>query len=112
MRSPICPQLNNITKNSIQTLGGRDAISFCYYDCLCKTEPQILLTTKSRLQSCSGESPSFVTRGHLTIGNSHPNFFQLHDKIIAYVEHLFNICYNFIFNIRLSVKMYFIAEVR
>ena len=28
-------------KNSIQTLGGRDAISFCY-DCLCKTEPQRL----------------------------------------------------------------------
>ncbi len=27
-----------IYRNSIHTLGGRDAISF--YDCLCKTEPQ------------------------------------------------------------------------
>ena len=38
-------------KNSIQTLGGRDAISD--YDCLCKTEPQKLLALKLKPQACS-----------------------------------------------------------
>ncbi|WP_448902034.1 hypothetical protein [Eubacterium sp.] len=30
-----------------------DAISFYYYDCLCKTEPKKLLALKLKLQACS-----------------------------------------------------------
>ena len=42
LKFPIALSIKYDYKNSIQTLGGRDAISFCYYDCLCKTEPQRL----------------------------------------------------------------------
>jgi hypothetical protein len=37
------PSVKNVKKDSILLSQGRDAISFCY-DCLCKTEPQKLLT--------------------------------------------------------------------
>ncbi len=47
------PSVLKCYKNSIHTLGGRDAISFYYYDRLCKTEPQKLLTLKLKLQAYS-----------------------------------------------------------
>lgn len=45
--TPICPQLYCILKKSKHSnfAGYRVLISFCLYDCLCKTEPQKLLTT-------------------------------------------------------------------
>ena len=50
--TPICPQWN--TKYEIaSTFGEWDAISFYYYDRLCKTEPQKLLALKLKLQACS-----------------------------------------------------------
>ena len=35
------------------------------------------------------------TRGHQTIGNSHPNFFQLHRIIIPKSELVFNLFFNY-----------------
>ena len=49
-----------------------DAISFCYNDCLKTTQPQKLLTIKSRLPLCSqGTTPLYYQRAS-NIGNSHP----------------------------------------
>ena len=46
---PICPQLRKTNKTSILNFARvGDAISFCYYDYLCKIEPQKLPTAKSR----------------------------------------------------------------
>lgn len=52
--TPICPQLRKTNKNSILNFARvGDAISFYYYDRLCKTEPQKLLALKLKLQACS-----------------------------------------------------------
>lgn len=70
--------LKRIYGNSILLSQGRDAISF--YDCLCKTEPQILPAKALALLWYSrGHHPLFRdTRGHLTFGRSHPFSVQLY----------------------------------
>lgn len=64
-------------RNSILLSQGRDAI---FYDCLCKTESQILPAKALALLWYSyGHHPLFRdTRGHLTIGKSHPISVQLY----------------------------------
>ena len=63
-------------------------ISFCYYDCLWKTEPQKLLTTKSELPLCSPGITPLCTKGHLT---SKPRIHFLFENTVIWY-HMSNKC--------------------
>ena len=104
MKIPICPQLNVRKEIAFTLVGG------CYFFLLLSS-PCLSMYDKAAKTTNNRVSTSIVfmgitllckTRGHLTIGKSHPLSFRLHNNIITQIEQMFNSRYG-VFRCSLSI---------